>query len=706
MYHDSKHSATYPRRMSGLGAPAQYEQAQPTGPQSGSSYKPHVVGLFGLPGSGKTYLLKQLEGQLEPTWFAFYEGSTVLSKLVVGGIDAFKKLDEEKKAHIRGLAIEKIRAECAESNKLGVVTGHFMFWEDEGKDAPGHVLTRKDLDTFTHIFYLDVHENIIAERRRNDTGRGREAKSLQHLGKWQRTEIKDLKALCSKHGISFEVLPPNQVPQLSSSLQRIRLFRYLTEQDNTAKAKECLDEALSLESSKVENVLMFDADKTLAPQDSGELFWNMVSPQPELGSKHNALKELFRSALDYTYANFRQATLLYEDAVPMGELDAFCEQVAAEISMYPEIVSLLQLVAEQKHVVAVVVTSGMRLVWEKVLEKEGLFESVKVVGGGRIADGIVVTPEVKEALVRHLKDKQRYVLAFGDSPVDLKMLREAHGAVVVVGREETRSTTMETALENLKRDRGLRNFHQVRLPNDVRPRLDTASLPEISLTGKNFVDRILQANGRRREPRILHATESHAVKILATQTRDATNSGPALQQAHNRVGWYLAHQYVADEIGIEQCPIRHVLGHQDIGFRLFHEDKTTIVAVMRAGEPMARGIHDAFPKASFLHAKAPEDITGKRLQGQLAVILVDSVINNGKTMVDFVRHVRDLHATIRIVLVTGVVQAQAVEGGDLYQELATQSKLSLVALRLSKTKFTGKGGTDTGNRLFNTTHLD
>jgi len=29
-----------------------------------------------------------------------------------------------------------------------------------------------------------------------------------------------------------------------------------------------------------------------------------------------------------------------------------------------------------------------------------------------------------------------------------------------------------------------------------------------------------------------------------------------------------------------------------------------------------------------------------------------------------------------------------------------------VALRLSKNKFTGKGGTDTGNRLFNTIRLD
>ena len=53
------------------------------------------------------------------------------------------------------------------------------------------------------------------------------------------------------------------------------------------------------------------------------------------------------------------------------------------------------------------------------------------------------------------------------------------------------------------------------------------------------------------------------------------------------------------------------------------------------------------------------------IQVQRTVLLVDSVVNSGKTVVQFVQHIRNLHATIRVVVVAGVVQAQSVSGGSL-----------------------------------------
>jgi hypothetical protein len=72
--------------------------------------------------------------------------------------------------------------------------------------------------------------------------------------------------------------------------------------------------------------------------------------------------------------------------------------------MYPEFVSLLQLVVEQEHVGAVIVSCGLRRVWDKVLEREGLSKTVKVIGGGGIADRFIVTAAVKNALVARLRD--------------------------------------------------------------------------------------------------------------------------------------------------------------------------------------------------------------------------------------------------------------------------------------------------------------
>ena len=108
-------------------------------------------------------------------------------------------------------------------------------------------------------------------------------------------------------------------------------------------------------------------------------------------------------------------------------------------------------------------------------------------------------------------------------------------------------------------------------------------------------------------------------------------------------------------VGLEQCPIRHVLGHQTKGYQLFHEQQTTIVALIRGGEPIASGVNDVFPLAMFVHARDTDNIKLHYLQGQLIVILVDSVVNTGKTIIEFVQHVRKLHATIYIVVVAGVI---------------------------------------------------
>jgi len=44
------------------------------------------------------------------------------------------------------------------------------------------------------------------------------------------------------------------------------------------------------------------------------------------------------------------------------------------------------------------------------------------------------------------------------------------------------------------------------------------------------------------------------------------------------------------------------------------------------------------------------------------------------------------------------------KGSPIYR-LTRSTKLNIIALRLSKNKFTSKGTTDTGNRLFNTMYI-
>jgi len=671
--------------------------------RSACNSKAVVVGLYGVPDSGKTFLLDQLKQELGQEYFAFYEGSEMIATVVPGGLDAFQKLEEREKLHWRQLAIDTIGKKCADSGEVAVVAGHFMFWHEE-EEAGWPVYTQNDLDTFTHILYLDVPIEVVAQHRLHDRERSRPSTSVTHLRKWQQAEKTQLRRLCRHHGILFSLVSPHPT-LLNKVLTLLRDFRHHSEEYNLSHAEARLDEALLAGQGQLETVLVMDADRTLAAEDTGALFWKRVCSSRRPGGEDCPLKTLFSSPLSYSYTAFRQATLLYEETADDQDFDALCEDVASAVTMHPEIVSLLQLVAEKEHVGAVIVSCGLRRVWNKVLEREGLSKTVQVIGGGRIADGFIVTTAVKAALVARLRDvHQMYVWAFGDSLLDLEMLSKADQAIVVVGEEQTRSKTMDAALTNAIDNDGLR-ARQAVLPSNASPRLDTIKLPLIQLTEHEFVDSVLCRRSRHAGIQVLHATDRNVTKLLMTPTRDAKVAGPILREAHRRVGWYLATEFLVDVIGIEEYLTAHVLGHQTSGYRLLHEQQTSIVALMRGGEAMALGVNDAFPLAMFVHASRPDDIMLHHLQGQFTVVLVDSVVNSGKTVVQFVQHVRNLHATIRIVIIAGVVQAQSVSRGSHAQPLARYAELSLVALRLSDNKFTGRGITDTGNRLFNTTHL-
>ena len=637
--------------------------------------KPTVIGLYGVPGVGKSTMLKQLQSQLHEEDFLFFEGSDVIGELVEGGLKAFKTLGEVQQMKYRIQAISKIHANCEESGKTGIVTGHFMF------DGVA-VVTQHDLSAYTHILYLDINPDIVAKRCEADNKAGSRTRcaAVTDLREWQQAEKNQLRELCYEHKILFTL-----IRNVDTAVKLINDFRHHTDIVNLQRAQTMLDEVIHSPQSKLETVLVFDAHKTLAAEDTGTLFWSKIV------DRETALKTVFGSKLEYSYKAFRQAMLLYEEAVCSPEFDMICDAVASAVSLYPGFVEILHLAASKEHVTAVVVTSGLRSLWEKILQKYGLSEAVKVVGGGRIADGFVVTAAVKAALIARLQYTLRmYVWAFGDSVLDLDMLKQADKAIVVVGDEKTRSKSMEAALKKAIANDEF-EARQVLLPSRVSPRLNTDMLPVVQ------IDTITNEALLRRTFQVFHATSKPAAKLLMTPMRDANNFGPALREHHRRAGWYLATEYLTRMIGLEECTIPHVQGHETSGHRLHNEKKTAIVALMRGGEPMAFGISDAFPSAIFIHASKPADLKAHHMRGLSTLVLVDSVVNSGKTVVEFVHHVRRLHCDVRIVVVTGVVQAEAIEdGGSLIEPLAGYKHLSLVALRISENKYTGTRGTDTG----------
>jgi hypothetical protein len=123
-------------------------------------------------------------------------------------LDVFQKPEEREKIQWHQLANDTIGKKCTDSGQVAVVAGHFMFWPEEEEDG-WPVYTQNDLDTFTHILYLDVPAEVIAERRLDDKERSRPSTSVTHLGKWQQAEKTQLRRLCPHHGILFSLVSPH-----------------------------------------------------------------------------------------------------------------------------------------------------------------------------------------------------------------------------------------------------------------------------------------------------------------------------------------------------------------------------------------------------------------------------------------------------------------------------------------------------------------
>jgi hypothetical protein len=147
-----------------LSAPVPYEDSN----ASESPFSPIIIGLYGILGAGKSFLLHHMNENPDLQNLTFIEGSEMLSDCTVGGVEAFKQLSVPEKEAVRRQATGRIQDEAFETQKHIVVAGHLSFWSEE-QNACDYVYTEDDMDIFTHIFYVHVPAAKIYERRSKDS---------------------------------------------------------------------------------------------------------------------------------------------------------------------------------------------------------------------------------------------------------------------------------------------------------------------------------------------------------------------------------------------------------------------------------------------------------------------------------------------------------------------------------------------------------
>lgn len=138
-------------------------------------------------------------------------------------------------------------------------------------------------------------------------------------------------------------------------------------------------------------MLVLDGDKTLAAEDTGELFWKHAQEKLHLweGIKR-PVADLFNTT-SYSYYNFRQAALLYEQHATEEQFEQICEAVASQVVLHAEFADMLDGLVDNRGIGAVVVTAGLRRIWQKILQKANLGDAVRVLGVDRAEQGYVVT---------------------------------------------------------------------------------------------------------------------------------------------------------------------------------------------------------------------------------------------------------------------------------------------------------------------------
>jgi phosphoserine phosphatase len=160
--------------------------------------------------------------------------------------------------------------------------------------------------------------------------------------------------------------------------------------------------------------LVIDADRTLAPEDTGRLVGRATGVDGAIRSvfeTHGYVEEAFTLVAE-TWAGVRPEHYL-------AQVSRAVDAVAVHVA-WQTILS-----AARQRVPIVVVTSGIPQAWRAVLDRLG-HEDVPVIGGcHRDLDDYIVCPETKAEIVAILQAQGFRVMAAGDSLIDLPMLGRA-----------------------------------------------------------------------------------------------------------------------------------------------------------------------------------------------------------------------------------------------------------------------------------------
>ena len=167
------------------------------------------------------------------------------------------------------------------------------------------------------------------------------------------------------------------------------------------------------------------------------------------------------------------------------------------------------------------------------------------------------------------------------------------------------------------------------------------------------------------------------MRLLVNKTRQAELTGPSLAEAHREVGKRLAGS-VARHYPLEDVLIKHVTG-SSTGVKL-----------------QAEGIWTSLPGSALVHYSEGSNLHESPTGGR-PVVIVDSVINTGRSIRDVLKAVVNLQpSNLSVAALVAYRPTLEILVGEF-------PSVDFHIARISDRSYVGQGSTDTGARLFGTT---
>lgn len=346
------------------------------------------IGIYGLPTSGKTYVLSRVD------FMESISGSSFLRQYDPHFDEQPDHIKEEDRKAIARILLTK---------EHFIMDGHYAF----GSNV---VFTEDDGRLYDTFIYLYISPDLLRNRMKESE---RNQKYLAcDIEKWQQDEIAGLREYCHRNDKDFYVID-NPSDFSSEQIDTIIDFVRSVSRGYSCRtfARECADVLLTR--SDGDTFTLLDGDKTLTVEDSSN--------------------RVFGYKTHLYDGNFYTGYQAWKQFIEFEDYDV------PDLNQLPVHINDYVLSAAKDN--PVILTSGHPKVWRCISEELGML----------CFSGNQMSAETKYFITKYLQEAGKKVVAYGDGMNDYFMLKQADEAYLIRKADGTISRSLKgRELEGIK----------------------------------------------------------------------------------------------------------------------------------------------------------------------------------------------------------------------------------------------------------------